>query len=117
MEIDIAVANERKARWMQLLPPVFLVECKNWDAKVDSGAVSKFGAKLRYRRIDTGILVAANGITGDSNELSSAYQIVAFEQPPAASRPAQIQIATPETGQEPHRVGVAYLTRPLPPLA
>ena len=80
VEIDIAVANERKARWMQLFPPVFLVECKNWDAKVDSGEVSKFASKLRYRRINTGILVAANGITGDPSELRSAHQIVAFEQ-------------------------------------
>ena len=48
--------------------------------KVDSKAVSEFAAKLRYKRIEAGILVATNGITGDPDELSSAYQRVALEQ-------------------------------------
>jgi hypothetical protein len=80
MEIDITAANAQEARWMKVLPSVFLVECKNWDAKVCSKMVSEFAAKLRYRRIEAGILVATNGITGDPVELTSAYQRVALEQ-------------------------------------
>lgn len=54
MEIDITAANAQEARWMRVLPSVSLVECKNWDAKVDSKTVSEFAAKLRYRWIEAG---------------------------------------------------------------
>lgn len=42
--------------------------------------VSEFVAKLRCKRIEAGILVATNGITGGPAQLTSVYQRVALEQ-------------------------------------
>lgn len=79
MEIDIAVAH-RQDGWMSSFPTPFLVECKNWDAPVDSSAVSEFATKLRRRNVAAGLLIAANGITGDPNLQTSAHQHVSGAQ-------------------------------------
>ena len=74
-EIDIAFFIEdggalRFASWM------LLVECKNWSNPVGSEAVSWFDTKLRHRGVEFGILVAVNGITGDSDSITAAHSIV-----------------------------------------
>jgi hypothetical protein len=79
-EIDITVGNAREARWLSLYPPVFLVECKNWDEHVGVEGVSHFAQKLRHCYLEAGVLVAANGITGRRESLTSAYQTIAMEQ-------------------------------------
>lgn len=79
-EIDISVANAQTARWMNAFPPLFMVECKNWDDPVDSKAVSAFSVKLTERYASLGIIAAANGITGNQRDLSSAYHRIAMAQ-------------------------------------
>ncbi|MFC6023741.1 restriction endonuclease [Plantactinospora solaniradicis] len=64
-QIDVAVGNIHEVGGLRLLPPVFLVECKNWDDPVDSQAIGYFFNILASRAIELGVLVAANGVTGD----------------------------------------------------
>ncbi|MDG4795080.1 restriction endonuclease [Micromonospora sp. WMMD1082] len=79
-EIDIAVANTRMNNGLACFPNLFLVECKNWAAPVDAPTVGTFIDKMRNRRVELGILVAANGITGDPRSLSAAHHKVAMAQ-------------------------------------
>jgi hypothetical protein len=79
-EIDITVGNAHEARWLNLYPPAFLVECKNWDDPVPSKVVADFILKLEESYVAAGILVAANGITGDAADRTSAYQRIAMAQ-------------------------------------
>ncbi|MEH7148815.1 restriction endonuclease, partial [Priestia megaterium] len=76
-EIDIALWNERSRRGLHFLPNIILIECKNWSTAVSSKEVSWFAQKLESRGLDFGILIAANGITGDSTDISRANSIVA----------------------------------------
>jgi hypothetical protein len=50
-------------------PPWILVECKNWSTKVDSMNINWFDHKLQSRGLSLGILIAAQGITGDPRGL------------------------------------------------
>lgn len=79
-EIDITVANAHEARWLRLYPTAFLVECKNWDEPVAAKVVADFILKLEESFVSVGILVAANGITGDSGSRTSAYQRITMAQ-------------------------------------
>ncbi|MCZ9341222.1 restriction endonuclease [Streptomyces sp. TRM76130] len=72
-EIDIIVANHRFADGLKMLPPIFLVECKNWSSPVDSSTISIFLQKIENRACRVGILVAASGVTGDAENLKSAH--------------------------------------------
>jgi hypothetical protein len=79
-EIDIAVANTNSTNGLACFPYVFLVECKDWDKPVDSPSVAVFIDKLMNRYVELGILVAANGITGDPRLLKAAQFKVAMAQ-------------------------------------
>lgn len=79
-EIDIAVANAKVAQWLRPFPHLFLVECKNWDQPVDSAAVAAFILKLTERCVELGIIVAANGITGNDEDLRAAHHKIAMAQ-------------------------------------
>jgi hypothetical protein len=50
-----------------------LFECKNWAEPVGSDEVSWFVDKLRSRSMTEGILIAANGVTGDAEKLRGAH--------------------------------------------
>lgn len=76
-EIDVALWNEKRPRILDFLPNVILVEAKNWSRPVGSAEVSWFDRKLRSRGLDFGILVAVSGLTGDSQNRTSAHQIIA----------------------------------------
>ena len=76
-EIDVAFWNDKDLRGLYFLPEIVLVECKNWSVPVGSMHVNWFDTKLRNRGLTSGILVAANGITGDANDKTSAHQIIA----------------------------------------
>ncbi|MGV9972857.1 restriction endonuclease [Nocardia beijingensis] len=73
-EIDIAVMNFKPENGLRALPEIFLIECKNWREPVDSATVSTFATKLRHRSCKLGILIAANGVTGNPYEKTAAYQ-------------------------------------------
>ena len=79
-EIDITVANAKLSTWMRLFPSVILIECKNWDDRVGVSAVTDFIFKLVAKYVEVGIIVAANGITGDREDLTAAYQRIAIAQ-------------------------------------
>lgn len=79
-EIDVAVANTDPMNGLGCLGYLFLVECKDWDAPVDAASVAVFINKLANHYVELGILVAANGITGDPRLLRAAQHIVAMAQ-------------------------------------
>jgi hypothetical protein len=54
-----------------------LIECKNWSVAVGTAEVVYFDRKLEDRGLTLGILVALNGITGDSATRTAAHSIIA----------------------------------------
>ncbi|MBF6176806.1 restriction endonuclease [Nocardia blacklockiae] len=77
-EVDISVLNFRDDDGLRALPEIFLVECKNWSEPVNSAAVNTFATKIRHRGCTLGVLVAANGVTGDPHEQTAAFQSAAL---------------------------------------
>lgn len=55
---------------------ICFLKCKNWSAAVDSVTVDSFVTKIRAARLDLGILIAANGITGDLAQRTAANDII-----------------------------------------
>lgn len=76
-EIDLSVMNFREGNGLRGLPDLFLVECKNWSKPVGASAVASFATKIRHRNCELGVLVAANGVTGDPHKLTAAHQAAA----------------------------------------
>jgi hypothetical protein len=76
-EIDVALWNDAPADGFFFLPSIILVECKNWSSALSSSEVSWFDSKLRNRGLSFGVLVAMNGITGETSDLTAAHSIVA----------------------------------------
>lgn len=77
-EIDVAIWNDKHRNGLDFLPNVVLIECKNWNSPVSSIEVNWFCQKLASRGLDFGILIANNGITGNSNDLNAAHNTIAF---------------------------------------
>jgi hypothetical protein len=75
-EIDILLFNERHRLGLPFLPEYLMFECKNWSNPVNSAAVDSFIAKIRNSRLELGILVAANEVTGDLGERTAANDII-----------------------------------------
>ncbi len=75
-EIDVAFWNEGSRTGFHFLPNIVLVECKNWNTPVGSQEVDWFISKIRRHGQNFGILIAMNGITGISEELNRAHNIV-----------------------------------------
>ena len=75
-EIDIAFWNKPHQNGLYFLQNIILVECKNWSRPLGSVEVSWFDTKLRRRAQPFGILVAANGITGDPANKTAAHNII-----------------------------------------
>jgi hypothetical protein len=78
-EIDVACKNENDPAGLGNLADFFLVECKGWKDAVNSEQVSWFLTKIRHRGVRFGILIAANGITGEPEHLSRANFLVSVE--------------------------------------
>lgn len=76
-EIDVALWNDGHADGFFFLPNIILVECKNWFSRVSSAELNWFDSKLRNRGLPFGVLVAAQGITGEAAEITAAHSIVA----------------------------------------
>ena len=76
-EIDIFFANNGAKSGLWFLPISLLTECKNWAGRVGAEEVRVFVDKLRERGCHAGILVAANGITGDARSLTAARRHIA----------------------------------------
>lgn len=78
-EIDLAFWNDRIEGGLPhaSFPDILLVECKNWSSAVGSEEVSWFVSKLRSRGLLFGILVAANGVTGNQQARTAARSVIA----------------------------------------
>lgn len=74
-EIDVPVVHRGPDDpfTLSIFPAVIMVECKNWSSPVGSAAVAAFLDKLTNRSLGLGILVAANGVTGEPDPPTSAY--------------------------------------------
>jgi hypothetical protein len=82
-QIDVAVGNGRLQAGLWLLPHVILIECKDWDRPVDSSTVGYFMNIMAGRGVELGVLVAANGITGNRDDLTSAHALGLHASPRA----------------------------------
>nr|WP_251009749.1 restriction endonuclease [Bacillus sp. ISL-39] len=76
-EIDVALWNDQSKKGLYFLQNIILIECKNWSNAVSSNEVSWFAHKLESRGLDFGILIAVNGITGNSEDFTRANSIIA----------------------------------------
>ena len=77
-EVDILIAHDSRRSGIPFLPDFILVECKNWSWPVSSIEVAWFDRKVKQRGIDLGILVAAQGVTGEQRERTFAHEIIAW---------------------------------------
>lgn len=75
-EVDVLLYNLKAPNGFHFLSNIILVECKNWTVPVGAKDVDFFCTKVKDRCAEYGILIAANGITGDPMEFSSANQII-----------------------------------------
>jgi hypothetical protein len=89
-QVDIAIGNPEGGAGIQLLPNVILVECKDWDRPVDSSTLGYFINTLANRGVSCGILVAAQGVTGDPDKRSAAYGL----GPAASARGIRVLVIT-----------------------
>jgi Restriction endonuclease len=78
-EVDVIVANCQHG-WMTQYPKHFFVECKNWDTPADSKVLRDFAMKMEDRYVEVGVLVTANGITGNPTDLTAAHQEIVIQQ-------------------------------------
>jgi hypothetical protein len=72
-EVDVVFWNKMLPDGLFFLHHLILVECKNWSARVDGETVAYFATRLRHLGCTDGILVAANGITGDPATFTGAH--------------------------------------------
>ncbi len=77
VEIDIAFWNDKKKNGFHFLPHTILVECKNWHQPVGHREITYFADILKGRGCEYGFLIAYNGITGDSHDLTAAHSKIA----------------------------------------
>ncbi len=89
-QVDVAVGNDKRADGVPILPYVMLVECKDWSSPVNSTVVGYFTNILANRSVELGILIAANGITGDRRSFTNAHAL----GPPGMARGIKIIVVT-----------------------
>ncbi len=74
LEIDLVLYNHQvKGSGLPFLPPLLFVECKNWNSPVNTATLRAFTSKIHGMRLKFGLLVAANGITGNANDVTAAH--------------------------------------------
>jgi hypothetical protein len=71
-EIDLLLYNDPRTTPVPFLSEYLMIECKNWKMPVNSATVRDFIGKVRASHLKVGILVAANGVTGDANDQTAA---------------------------------------------
>lgn len=76
-EIDIAMWNDQVPSGLKSLPDVIFVEAKNWSSAVDANAIRAFDSKLNQQGVRFGVLIAANGITGDAADRTAGHGVIA----------------------------------------
>lgn len=89
-QVDVAVGNDKHSDGVPILPYVMLVECKDWSQPVTSTVVGYFVNILANRSVELGILIAANGITGDRRSFTNAHAL----GPPGMARGIKVLVIT-----------------------
>lgn len=72
-EIDILLYNQRHPAGLPFLQDNILIECKNWEAPVNTATLRAFTSKLRQFKLDFGVVVASNGITGNQVDRTAGH--------------------------------------------
>jgi hypothetical protein len=75
-EIDAVAWNEQDPRGLKSLNTPIPIECKSSMHPISSKEIDWFISKIRRRRLDFGILVAAKGISGDADKRTGAHDVV-----------------------------------------
>jgi hypothetical protein len=78
-ELDLVLENDLDPNGLgpNLLKPLIFVEAKNWKSPVGSAEVAWLYWKIRMAGSETdGVLVVASGVTGRSEERTSAWNIL-----------------------------------------
>ena len=75
-EVDVAFFNSKVRAGFPFLSHVLLVECKNWSNAVGAVNIREFATKLKHRACAYGVLVAANGITGNAQDRTAAHDAI-----------------------------------------
>ncbi len=76
-EIDVCFWNNRSRDSLDFFPRgLLVVECKNTNKRVASPSIRVFRTKLVDMGLRYGILIAANGITGDPRKLTAAHDAI-----------------------------------------
>jgi len=80
-EIDVIAYNSGVANVDEGFPmknnTMLLLECKNWTKKADSSDVAWFDWKMKLGGVEHGVMISAQGITGDQKRRTFAAAIVA----------------------------------------
>ena len=72
-ELDVVVWNGKHPDGLSSLNNIIPIECKHCIKPVSSREVDWFISKIRRRSLDFGIIVAAEGITGNPGRLTGAH--------------------------------------------
>jgi len=75
-EIDVCFWNSRSPGFLDFLPAILVVECKNVSHRIGSAEIGTFINKLANMRLEYGIFVAAQGITGTPENLRAAHDTI-----------------------------------------
>ena len=75
-EIDVCFWNSQKHDGFPFLPNILVAECKNTAGRMGSAEIRNFRGKLQDMRLDFGLFIAANGITGNAENLRAAHDAV-----------------------------------------
>lgn len=75
-EIDTCFWNARLSSGLDFLPQILISECKNTAAPVGSSELRVFSSKLDEMHLKHGLFVAAQGITGNTDNKRAAHDIV-----------------------------------------
>jgi Holliday junction resolvase-like predicted endonuclease len=77
-EIDVVIHNNKSAAKtaVAFLNSIVLVECKNWERPVDCKTIRDFLHKVTGAKEKVGILIAANGITGDAQDVTRGHDVL-----------------------------------------
>jgi hypothetical protein len=73
LEIDIVFWNDQVAHGFKSLPDTIFVEARNWTTRVGAAEVRDFVGKMRQQGVRFGVLIAANGVTGDAADRTAAH--------------------------------------------
>jgi len=75
-EFDVCFWNNLHFDSLDFLPRIIVVECKNTAGRIGSPDLRVFRDKLKEIKVDSGILIAANGITGTLENRKAAHDVI-----------------------------------------